>query len=95
MDVTKLKKREADLQSQGKENVRLSSAETAAKEASPLKSQFLATPIAGVIGMFELLLDTELDADQRECGENIQRSANCLLTVIMTFSIFQKSNRGG
>ena len=42
MDVTELKKREADLQSQEKENIRLLSAETAAKEASRLKSQFLA-----------------------------------------------------
>lgn len=58
MDVSEIKEREADLQSQEKENVRLSSAETAAKEASRLKSQFLAnmsheirTPIAGIIGM--------------------------------------------
>lgn len=42
MDVTELKDREADLQSQEKENLRLLSAETAAKEASRLKSQFLA-----------------------------------------------------
>ena len=32
--------------------------------------------------MSELLIDTNLDAEQRECAENIQRSANGLLTVI-------------
>jgi len=89
MDVTETKKREAELQSREKENIRLLSAETAAKEASRLKSQFLAnmsheirTPIAGVIGMSELLLDTELDEEQRDYADNIQRSANGLLTVI-------------
>lgn len=42
MDVTELKNREADLQMQEKENTRLLANEAAAKEASRLKSQFLA-----------------------------------------------------
>ena len=89
VDVTEVKERELALQVQQRENIRLLSAEHAAREASKLKSQFLAnmsheirTPIAGVIGLSELLLDTALNYEQKDYVENIQRSANGLLTVI-------------
>lgn len=45
-------------------------------------SHEIRTPIAGVIGMSDLMLDTNLDRDQQDYAENIQRSANGLLTVI-------------
>jgi PAS domain S-box-containing protein len=89
MDVTEMKQAEQGLQRRNQDNANLMAQSVAAKEASKMKSQFLAnmsheirTPIAGVIGMSELLLDDdigELTKDQRECAENIQRSANGLL----------------
>ena len=101
VDVTETKEREQALRSQGQENLRLASAEHAAKETSRMKSQFLAnmsheirTPIAGVIGMVEILLDTSLDREQREWAETIHRSANGLLTVINDVLDFSKVESG-
>ena len=94
MDVTEVKKKE-------EENVKLMAAESAAKAASKMKSNFLAnmsheirTPIAGIIGMSELLMDTKLDGEQDEFAQNIQRSANSLLTVINDILDFSKIESG-
>jgi PAS domain S-box-containing protein len=101
MDVSELRIRENKLKEQGLENSRLLANAAAAKEASRMKSQFLAnmsheirTPIAGVIGMSDLLLDMNLDEEQKECAENIQRSANGLLAVINDILDFSKVESG-
>jgi signal transduction histidine kinase len=57
-------------------------------------SHEIRTPIAGVIGMSDLLLDSTLDEEQRDFAENIQRSANGLLTVINDILDFSKVESG-
>lgn len=102
MDITDRKRAQEQSEHSLKEKARAKAAETAAKEASRLKSEFLAnmsheirTPIAGVIGLSELLLDTKhLTAEARDLTENIQRSADALLTVINDVLDFSKVEIG-
>jgi PAS domain S-box-containing protein len=70
-------------------NQELETALAAAREATRTKSRFLAnmsheirTPINGVLGMADFLLGTELDTEQREYAEAIQRSAGSLTSLI-------------
>jgi two-component system, sensor histidine kinase and response regulator len=90
-----------DLRKRQERNRQMRAASVAAQDATRAKSEFLAsmsheirTPLNGVLGMIELLLDTDLTHAQRDYLVTARSSAESLLRLLNDILDFSKIEAG-
>ena len=84
-----------------RKNRDLAQAVRISREATELKSQFLAnvsheirTPMNGILGMTQMLLETPLDTEQMDYAETAYQSAEALLVIIDSILDLSKIEAG-
>lgn len=96
-DITSIIKVSREITKSKKLEKNLRKARDLAENANKMKTEFLAnmshelrSPLNGVLGMLDCLLDTKLDAEQKDCTEIALQAGEGLLTIINDILDFSK-----
>jgi two-component system, sensor histidine kinase and response regulator len=90
-DKARLQARVSELE---RANQELESASRAKSESLAVISHELRTPLLGLIGLTDLLLNTDVNEDQRECLETMQSSGRALLRLLNDLLEYSKLEAG-
>lgn len=90
-----------DITERREAEIAVSEARDAALDAARTKAEFLAnmsheirTPLSGIIGTAELLLESDLDEQQRKYAETLSKSGNLLTHIVNDILDFSKNEAG-
>eukprot|EP00256_Glycine_max_P058314 XP_014626422.1 histidine kinase 2 isoform X2 [Glycine max] len=80
--INRIAKVEADYRQMRELKVRAEAADVAKSQFLATVSHEIRTPMNGVLGMLQMLMDTELDENQMDCAQTAHKSGKDLISVI-------------